>query len=535
MSAGEWIAFIADGGYERRELWTDAGWAWRVAEGARAPLYWERDGEGGWLARSFADTEPVDPRLPVCHVCAHEADAFARWAGCRLPTEAEWERAALGATVSVEAANLDQLAFGPAARGSFAPIGSGCRQMIGDVWEWTATAFGGYPGFRAFPYREYAEVFFGDGVPRAARRLVGHPAARRAHDLPQLGSARAPPDLQRAAARAGRGMTASLRPYRLDVHPLVEGGAGLAADARVGLTAPFKSLPPKHFYDERGSDLFERITQLPEYYQSRTEMRILSSIAAGVVERHRIGELVELGSGSSRKTRRAARRDARRPLAAPLRALRRVPGGDPRRRRTPARRVPGARRPRRGGRLRPPPAAASPDTTATGARLVAFLGGTIGNLEPESRAPFLASVAELMDDDDILLVGTDIAGDPARIQRAYDDAEGVTAQFNLNVLRVLNRELDADFDLDAFTHVALYDPGPPWIEMRLRAETAQEVHVGALDLDVSFAAGEEMRTEISCKFTRETVAEMYAAAGLELVEWHEDPRGWFAVSVARRI
>ena len=163
VTAGEWIDFIADAGYERRELWTDAGWAWRVAEGAQAPLYWERDGEGGWLARSFADVAPVDPRLPVCHVCAHEADSFARWAGCRLPTEAEWERAALGATVSVEAANIDQLGFGPAPRGAYPPIASGCRQMVGDVWEWTSTPFGGYPGFRAFPYREYAEVFFGGG------------------------------------------------------------------------------------------------------------------------------------------------------------------------------------------------------------------------------------------------------------------------------------------------------------------------------------------------------------------------------------
>ncbi len=329
-------------------------------------------------------------------------------------------------------------------------------------------------------------------------------------------------------------MTVALRPYRLDVHPVVDDGAGLAADARDGLTAPVKSLPPKHLYDERGSDLFERITRLPEYYQSRTELRILASIAAGVVERHRVAELVELGSGSSRKT--AVLLDAMRDA----RSLRRYVPFDV----CPEAILAAA------GRLRDEYPALDvhgvagdfdhhlggvPGHGGEGARLVAFLGGTIGNLEPEARTPFLASVAELMDDDDILLVGTDLAGDPLRIQRAYDDDEGVTAEFNLNLLRVLNRELDADFDLDAFSHVALYDPGPPWIEMRLRAETAQEVHLGALDLDVSFAAGEEMRTEISCKFTRAMVAAMYAAAGLALVEWHQDPRGWFAVSVARRI
>jgi L-histidine Nalpha-methyltransferase len=140
-----------------------------------------------------------------------------------------------------------------------------------------------------------------------------------------------------------------------------------------------------------------------------------------------------------------------------------------------------------------------------------------------------------MDRGDVLLVGTDLAGDTARIQPAYDDAEGVTAEFNLNLLRVLNRELDADFDLDAFAHVAIYDPEPPWVEMRLRSLADQVVTVRALGMEVPFAEGEEMRTEISCKFTRTAVAGMYADAGLELIEWHEDPRGWFAVSTARRL
>ena len=163
VTSGEWIGFIADGGYARPELWTEGGWAWRAREGATAPLYWERDGEGGWTARAFDRIAPVDPARPVCHVSAHEADAFARWAGCRLPTEAEWERAACGAHAAVAAANVDQLAFGTAPRGAYPPLASGCRQMIGDVWEWTSSPFGGYPGFRAFPYPEYAEVFFGDG------------------------------------------------------------------------------------------------------------------------------------------------------------------------------------------------------------------------------------------------------------------------------------------------------------------------------------------------------------------------------------
>ncbi|HMN98885.1 MAG TPA: L-histidine N(alpha)-methyltransferase [Miltoncostaeaceae bacterium] len=330
-------------------------------------------------------------------------------------------------------------------------------------------------------------------------------------------------------------MTPALpRPYRLDVHPRGFGaGEGLAADARVGLRAGAKWMPPVHFYDERGSALFEEITRLPEYYQGRTELEILERVAPALVARHGVAELVELGSGASRKTR--ALLDAMRGagtleryvpfdvcpeaiLAAASALAEDYPGLD-------LHGVAGDF-----GRHLP----AVPPRAAGGARLIAFLGGTIGNLEPAGRAPFLRSVAALMDDDDVLLVGTDLAGDPGRILPAYDDAAGVTAQFNLNLLRVMNRELDGDFDLDAFAHVARYDPGPPWIEMRLRAIGRQVVRLAALDMTVEFADGEEMRTEISCKFTRDSVAGMYGEAGLRIVEWHEDPRGWFAVSLARR-
>ncbi len=323
------------------------------------------------------------------------------------------------------------------------------------------------------------------------------------------------------------------RPYRLDVHPIGAGAEGLAKDARTGLGAARKWMPPKHFYDECGSHLFERITHLPEYYQGRSELAILNRIAAGLVARHGVAELVELGSGASRKTRAlldamgdAGRLDRYVPfdvcpeaiLAAAGRLAEAYPGlevhgvaGDFDRH-----------------------LAAVPAPEGSSRRLVAFLGGTIGNLEPGSRTPFLTAVADLLGPDDVMLLGTDLAGDPARIQAAYDDAEGVTAEFNRNLLRVLNRELEADFDVKAFAHVAVYDPGPPWIEMRLRSLVDQVVRLEALDMEVEFAAGEEMLTEISCKFTRGSVEVMYAAAGLELIEWHEDARGWFAVSLARR-
>jgi L-histidine N-alpha-methyltransferase len=322
------------------------------------------------------------------------------------------------------------------------------------------------------------------------------------------------------------------RPYRLDVHPPAAGdGAGLADDVRRGLLASAKELKPKYFYDERGSELFEEITRLPEYYQTRTEREILTRIAPGLARRHRPAELVELGSGASRKTEallRAMLRDGTPVRYVPfdvcaeiiLQAANRLALSFP--------------------ELSVHGVAGDFDhhldalPERDGTRLVAFLGGTIGNLAPHARTPFLRRVARLLGPGDLLLVGTDLAGDPGRIVPAYNDSAGVTAAFNLNVLTVLNRELDGDFRLEAFEHEARYDPGPPWVEMVLRSREDQRVRLRAIDLEVDFVAGEELRTEISCKFTRESVAEMYAAAGLELIEWHTDEAGWFAVSLARR-
>lgn len=326
--------------------------------------------------------------------------------------------------------------------------------------------------------------------------------------------------------------TATLRPYRLDVHVPASGIlAALADDVRRGLTAEPKWLLPKYLYDERGCALFEEITELPEYYQTRAELGILRAAAPGIVARARPTELLELGSGSSRKTE------------ALLDAMEAAGGL---RRYLPFDISPGALL-AAAGRL----AEAYPGLRVHGVagdferhlgelparphgerRLVAFLGGTVGNLHPDARAPFLRAVGRLLGPGDRLLVGTDLAGDPGRLEPAYDDAAGVTAAFNLNLLRVLNRELDADFDLDGFRHVAVYRQEPAWIEMRLRALDAQRVRIEALDLEVGFSRGEEVLTELSCKFTRESVAAMYTAAGLRLVEWHTDPGERFAVSVA---
>ncbi len=304
----------------------------------------------------------------------------------------------------------------------------------------------------------------------------------------------------------------------------------LADDVLDGLTRPFKELPPKHFYDARGAELFERICELPEYYPTRAERAILEEAAEELAALTGAVELVELGSGTAAKTRvlldalytagtlrryvpvdvtESMVRECAEELTSEYPGLR-VHGviGDFERHLD-----------------RVPPGA--------GPRIVAFLGGTIGNFPPGSRRRFLREIARMLGPEDHLLMGTDLVKDPQVLEAAYDDPQGVTAEFNRNVLRVLNRELQADFDPDDFDHVALFDSEHEWIEMRLRARREHTTVVRDLDLPVHFDAGEELRTEISAKFTPERLEGDLSAAGLELALWLTDPDELFALTLSR--
>jgi len=302
----------------------------------------------------------------------------------------------------------------------------------------------------------------------------------------------------------------------------------LRHDVRHGLTAEPKTLPPKWFYDDRGCELFEAITAAPEYYPTRCERQILSLRAGEIAAACPADTLVELGSGTSIKTallldalvdqgslRRFIPFDVSETTlrAAADRLLRSYPDleihgvvGDFER------------------HLHTLP--------SCGRRLVVFLGGTVGNLEPRQRAAFLSQVAAGMRPGDALLLGTDLVKDVDRLVAAYDDASGITAAFNLNVLQVMNRELGADFDVDGFRHVARWDDEREWIEMRLRSTTDQVVSLPAVDLVVALADGEELRTEISAKFRRSGVEAEVSAAGLDLAQWWTDDHGDFAVSLS---
>ncbi|MEU7186288.1 L-histidine N(alpha)-methyltransferase [Streptomyces sp. NPDC045369] len=303
--------------------------------------------------------------------------------------------------------------------------------------------------------------------------------------------------------------------------------AALRADVAHGLTRTPKQLPPKWFYDARGSELFDEITTLPDYYPTRAEREILINRSPEIAAATGARTLIELGSGSSDKTRH---------LIAALPELHTyVPVDVSESALTSAAETLLTLHPsltvhalvadfQQGFAL---PATPAP-------RLLAFLGGTIGNLLPEERATFLRSAHDLLSPGDAILLGTDLVKDEATLLAAYDDPTGITANFNKNVLHVINRELEADFDPADFQHVALWNAEHEWIEMRLRARKELTVKIPALDLAVPFAEGEEIRTEISAKFREEGVRDELKAAGFEMSRWWTDREGRFGVSLADR-
>jgi L-histidine Nalpha-methyltransferase len=306
--------------------------------------------------------------------------------------------------------------------------------------------------------------------------------------------------------------------------------AGLRREALAGLTATPKELAPTWLYDERGCALFEAITALPEYYPTRAERAILDARAGEIARLTGADTLVELGSGTSAKTRLLL--DA---LDATGQLQRFVPFdvAEPTLRTaatTIARAYPGLRVDGVVGDFR----RHLGEIPSGGRRLFAFLGGTIGNLPPAARELFLSALRHTMAPGDSLLLGADLVKDPVRLLAAYDDAAGVTAQFDKNVLLVLNRELGADFDPDRFDHVALWDEAEEWIEMRLRSRGQQEVRIPALGVTLSFAEDEELRTEISAKFRPERLQAELLAADLPLQRFWTDPAGDFALTLAAR-
>ena len=481
---GEWIAFLEDGGYARAEFWLSDGWAVVKSEGWTAPLYWRRD-DDGWTTMGLTGRIAVDPAEPVRHVSFYEADAFARWAGKRLPSEAEWEHAAR--------ANAEAFS-----------------NLTGEAWQWTASAYAPYPGFRPTlgTAAEYNGKFMAnqmvlrggsfatpEGHARVTYRNFFYPDQRWAFAGVRLAA-----DVMEGRAATDEDHTAAFR------QDLIE-----------GLSRGHKAVPPKWFYDAEGSRLFENITELHEYYPTRQETALLRTQAAALTaEFGPDAVLVEFGSGASEKTRllldAAPDLGAYVPLDISETAL--SEAADRLRVAYPALRV----QPVLGDFENLAPL---PDDLPKGRRIGFFPGSTIGNLEPAEAVRFLTSAKGLLGEDALFILGVDLVKAPEILVAAYDDVSGVTAAFNRNLLVRANAELGADFDLDAFRHRAVWNAEKSRMEMHLEAVRPSVAHIQGRRFE--FAAGETLHTENSRKFTEAAVTDMAEAAGWRVVRFDVSP------------
>jgi dimethylhistidine N-methyltransferase len=492
VTNGQWTEFISDGGYRRPELWLADGWAKVKAEGWIAPLYWRED-EDGWTTMSLTGRVAVDPDAPVRHISAWEAEAFAAWAGKRLPTEAEWESAV--ATAPAVFSNL-----------------------FNEVWQHTSSAYAPYPGFK--PTEGTASEYNGKFMANQRVMRGGSFATPSGHARRTYRNFFYPH--QRWAFLGLR--LASDAPVMSK--PRIESveTARFRAELIAGLSRPQKAVSPKWFYDAAGSELFEEITRLPEYYPTRQEAALLRELAGELTTG--FGDnavLVEFGSGASEKTRilldAAPTLGAYVPIDISPDALNAAAASI-------AEAYPHLQvAPMVGDFLNLAPL----PELGRGRRIGFFPGSTIGNLEPDQAVAFLANARERLGPNALFILGVDLVKDEATLVAAYDDAQGVTAAFNKNLLVRANRELGADFDLDAFAHEARWNAEASRMEMHLRAERHMIVRIGGEVFD--FVAGETIHTESSRKFMQGSVTAMAEAAGWRVAEFRAGPAPSVALAV----
>lgn len=485
VTNGEWIQFITDGGYRRPEFWLADGWAVAQSESWGAPLYWRRC-EETWEVFTLAGVHAVDPAAPVEHVSYFEAAAFASWAGKRLPTEAEWEHAVATAE-------------------------EGFEQVHDSVWQWTSSAYAPHPGFS--PARGAVGEY-------NAKFMVGQVVLKGGACVTPAGHTR--PSYRNFFYPHQRWMFSGLR-LAEDVGTPDPGEFDFRTAIMAGLSAPRKRLSAKWFYDEKGSELFEAICKQPEYYPTRQETALLESAAPQIARYIEPGAtLIELGSGASLKTRRLLDASANitaykavdisaSALELGLAEIRRI--------------YPDLSVTSIVGDF------SRPDTLAAlgmrGPRVGFFPGSTIGNFDPEATVAFLKSCLGFLGPTSIFVIGVDLAKDAGTLVAAYNDAEGVTAAFNKNLLTRINRQLGGNFDLSKFAHRAVWNELEGRVEMHLQSVTDQLVV--AADQTFEFVEGETIHTENSYKPTRSAFLTLARRGGWRIVEDWISPKPEFGL------
>ena len=513
VSNREYISFINDGGYQKAEFWLSDGWTLCRKEEWEAPMYWHKNNQGNWCSFTMSGIRPINLNAPVCHVSYYEADAFARWAGVRLPSEAEWE--VFASSFNVDGNFADTNIFDP-----IPSTKEGLAQMYGDVWEWTKSSFSAYPGYQI---AEGAVGEYNGKFMSGQMVLRGGSCATPSDHIRASYRNFFPPRArwQFSGIRLAKDKSAVISSFYTNNNSIKD---TFLDDIISGFSIIPKSISSKYLYDTKGAQLFEKICELDAYYPTKTEVGILNNYATEIAKYLGSGTtLIEYGSGALDKIRILldALDDPVSLCAIDISEQQLQESASIIRKAYPNIEV-----------LTVAADFTSPIDIPSSKRIsksrtAFFPGSTIGNFEPNDARAFLQTICKTLGKNGKLLIGFDLKKDHERLLNAYDDNDGITAAFNKNILSRINQELDADFNLNLFRHIVRYNTFEGRIEMHLESCIDQTINIG--NKKFFFTAGETIHTENSYKYHIDEFVEIAASSGLAKIKTWTDKDNLFAV------